>query len=46
MVQQLAATASNQQTEMQENYVYGQTEYEFIVINCMHNNVPACLLCL
>ena len=37
MVQQLAATASNQQTEMQENYSYGQTEYELIINNCMHN---------
>ena len=46
MVQQLAATASNQQTEMQENYSYGQTEYEFVIDNCMQNNVPACLLCL
>ena len=38
MVQQLAATASNQQTEMQENACYGQTEYECIIIilHCMH----------
>ena len=39
MVQQLAATASNQQTEMQENACYGQTEYECIIIilHCMHS---------
>ena len=37
MAQQLAGTASNQQTEMQENDSHGQTEYEFIINNCMHN---------
>ena len=39
IAQQLPATASNQQTEMQENSGYGQTEYECIIIlyyNCMH----------
>ena len=47
MVQQLAATASNQQTEMQENYCYGQTEYEFIINNCMHNMqlLHVCYVC-
>ena len=38
MVQQQPATDSNQQTEMQENACYGQTEYECIIIlHCMHS---------